>query len=208
MKQVTFGSGLNGIISGEAKRGLVLISHGAGGTMRTPLIEQTANSLSSKGFLTLRWNFGYMDKGGAPSFGGKNELPEMDAAVQYLNEQARNADVPIILIGKSFGGRVATHYAVNHPELSGFVFYGLPLQGASKTSKPRDWSHLSKLCGRALFITGEKDKLCPLEQLAEAQKFMRIPFESTIVPGDHSFKPKGETLALETCIGWMDKSFS
>jgi hypothetical protein len=37
---------------------------------------------------------------------------------------------------------------------------------------------------------------------------MRIPFETTIVPGDHSFKPKGETAALDTCIGWMEKSFS
>jgi predicted alpha/beta-hydrolase family hydrolase len=207
MKEVTFAHGLNGIVSGEAKRGLVLISHSAGGNMRTPLIAHTAERLSERGFLTLRWNFRYIDKGGAPSFGGKNELPEMAAALECLKQHAGTKNVPIILIGKSFGARVATHFAPGQTGLAGFVFYGLPLQGMSKTSKPRDWSHLSQLTGRVLFITGEKDRLCPLEQLAEAQKFMRTPFESTIVPGDHSFKPKGEASALESCIDWMDKSF-
>ncbi len=156
--------------------------------MQTPLLAQTAERLSQLGFLSLRWNFGYIDKGGAPSFAGKNELPEMEAALEYLRQQAQHANIPAILIGKSFGARVSTYLAATHSDLAGFVFYGLPLQGMSKTSKPRDWSHLSKLTGRALFITGEKDRLCPLEQLAEVQKFMRIPFESTIVQGDHSLQ--------------------
>jgi predicted alpha/beta-hydrolase family hydrolase len=106
---VTFGNNLNGILTGQADRGAVLISHGAGGNMVTPLLVQTAAALNENGFLTLRWNFGYVEAGRAPSAGGKKELPEMAAAVDFLTERAGKA--PLILLGKSFGGRLSTHIA-------------------------------------------------------------------------------------------------
>jgi surfactin synthase thioesterase subunit len=84
----------------------------------------------------------------------------------------------------------------------------LPLQGISKTSKPRDWSHLTKIKAPMLFITGDKDKLCPLDTLKEVQERITVPFESKIVKGDHSFKPKSEDEAIKLCVEWIDKTFS
>jgi predicted alpha/beta-hydrolase family hydrolase len=205
MAKVHFGNDLDGILDGQPKRGAVLITPGAGGTMDTPLLVRTAERLNELGFLTLRWNFGYVKARRAPSAGGKREIPEMEAALDYLTTKAKG--VPLITVGKSFGARLSTYIAIQRSDIAGFVFYGLPLHGMAKNAKMRDWSHLSHLKGKVLFITGDKDKLCSLEHLQEVQKFLKIKFKSEVVPGDHSFKPRGEDMALDICIDWMDKSF-
>jgi uncharacterized protein len=205
MAKVQFGNDLDGILGGQPKRGAVLISPGAGGTMNTPLLVQTANHLNELGFLTLRWNFGYMKTGKPPSAGGKREIPEINSAIDFLATKANTS--PIILIGKSFGGRLATYVATERSDIAGYVFYGLPLHGMAKNAKPRDWSHLSQFKGKILFVTGDKDKLCSLDHLAEVQKFLKVKYTSEVVPGDHSFKPHGEEKALSICITWMDKTF-
>jgi uncharacterized protein len=202
---VKFGGSLEGVCEGQPRRGAVLISPGAGGSMETPLLVHTAKQLAQSGFLTLRWNFGYMTAGKMPSAGGKRELPEMAAAIDYLKGKAD--DVPIILIGKSFGGRLSSYVGAERDDISGFVFYGLPLQGIGKNPKPRDWSHLNKLTGKVLFVTGDKDRLCPLDQLARAQQFFKVPFASEVVSGDHSFKPRDENTALKICIDWVNEHF-
>ena len=193
------------MLTGAPQRGAVLVSHGAGGTLNTPLLVQTCEQLDKIGFLTLRWNFGYVAAKRSPSAGGKRERVEMEQAISYLRE--RSDRTPIILLGKSFGARVSTFVGSESSDLQGYVFYGLPLVGASKTAKPRDWSHLAKLTGKAIFITGDRDRLCPLDELKEAQRFLQIPFESIVVPGDHSYKPKGEKEALLVCVEWIDKNF-
>lgn len=205
IKSVTFGEGLSGYLSGSPKRGTVLISHGAGGTAMTPLLVQTSEQLNDASFLTLRWDFGYVAAGRTPSAGGKRELPEMAAALAFLVKHSQGT--PIILIGKSFGGRLSTHIAAERGDVSGLVIYGLPVQGAGKNPKPRDWSHLSRIKAKTLFITGDKDKLCPLDQLAEAQKHMTAEFQSQVVAGDHSYNPRGEADALRLCLEWMCRFF-
>jgi predicted alpha/beta-hydrolase family hydrolase len=202
---VKISDNLDGKLSGKLLRGAVLISTGAGGTMDTPLLLKTAERLNDQGFLTLRWNFGFIQSGRAASAGGKREIPEMELAINFLKQQS--ADTPIILIGKSFGARLSTYIGAERDDISGYVFYGLPLVGAGKNAKVRDWSHLGKLKGKVLFITGEKDKLCPLPNLLTAQKFLTTDFDSTVVNGDHSFKPRGEDRAVERCVEWVKDSF-
>lgn len=204
-RNVRFGNGLNGIISGATgssgsskSRGAIIITHGAGRGMDAPLLAHTAERLADLGFIVLRFNFGYLGRKGAPSLAGKNERPELESAINYMKEHG-NA----ILIGKSFGARVNSYVAAQRDDIRGLVFYGLPLQGASKTAKPRDWSHLAKIKCPMLFITGNKDTLCPLDDLVSVQKQITVDFKSEVVPGDHSFKPKSESAALEICINWL-----
>jgi predicted alpha/beta-hydrolase family hydrolase len=122
------------------------------------------------------------------------------AAIEFM----QNYFPEPILAGKSFGARVNSYVAATRADIRGLVYYGLPLHGMSKTSKPRDWSHLTRIKAPMLFITGDKDKLCTLEHLAEVQKPIKVPFESKIVKGDHSFKPKSEDEAVSLCLKWID----
>lgn len=201
-EEVSLANGLRGIFHGGKDRSSVIISHGAGQGMQSPILKKTAEQLADLGFNVLRFNFAYIDKKSAPSLGGKKELPDMLAAIEYMSRFG-----PPILIGKSFGARVCANAAIEIKNARALVFYGLPLQGASPTAKPRDWSHLSKITCPILFITGDKDKLCPLDKLEEVQKTLKANYQSEVVPGDHSFKPKSEDLAIRLCVDWIEKEF-
>lgn len=202
VEQVQFGDGLVGIISGEGGRAPVIISHGAGRGMDAHLLAGTATGLAQLGFLVLRYNFGYLGKRPAPSPGGKKEIPELVAAIEFMKSHGDP-----ILIGKSFGARVGSYVAAQRDDIRALVFYGLPIVGLSPKAKPRDWSHLAEIKAPMLFITGDRDKLCPIETLSEIQKSIVSPYKSIVVKGDHSFKPRSEDKALELCVQWLDDEF-
>jgi predicted alpha/beta-hydrolase family hydrolase len=198
-ERVTFGSGLEGILDGTGTRGPVIVTHGSGRGMDSPILEKTAVRLAEMGFRVLRFNFAYLGKRPAPSAGGKNELPELLSAIDLMKEHGEP-----VLIGKSFGARVCANAAADGSKVRGLVFYGMPLQGMSKTSKPRDWSHLARIKAPKLFITGHRDTLCPLDQLNEVLSTLKGPTRSEIVAGDHSFKPKSEDAAIDLCCAWIN----
>lgn len=199
---VEFGSGLHGVLHEGGQRGAVVLSHGAGRGLDTPLLATTAVHLASAGFNVLRWNFGYLGVRGGPSAGSKREIADMLQAIEFMNGRG-----PLILAGKSFGARVSTYVAAGRDDVKAMFFYGLPLHGLGKNAKPRDWSHLGDIRGRMLFITGNRDQLCPLDHLAEVQKYIQVPFKSEVVPGDHSFKPHGEDRAIELAVSWLEECF-
>ena len=198
-QEVIFGSQLSGIINGDGDRGPVVIAHGAGAGMTAALLKKTAVKLAELGFIVLRFNFGYVSRKSAPSLGGKKEEPDLSAAIDYMKEHGNP-----ILVGRSFGARVCANVSLERDDVKAMVFYGMPLQGASKTAKPRDWSHLPKIKVPMLFITGDKDQLCPLDQLEEIVEGLTAAVTSIVVPGDHGFKPKSEDLAVEKCCSWID----
>ncbi|MBY0548805.1 MAG: hypothetical protein K2W95_16155 [Candidatus Obscuribacterales bacterium] len=198
---MVFGEGLNGIVTGgDSKRAPVILTHGAGQGMQSPLLAKTASRLGELGFVSLRFNFAYIDKKSAPSAGGKREQPDLVSAIEYMKQFGNP-----ILVGKSFGARVCADVALRRHDIEGLVFYGMPLQGASPTAKPRDWSHLACIKPPVLFITGDKDKLCPLDRLAVVLATMSGDVTSEIVAGDHSFKPKSEDAAMLLCTNWIDQ---
>lgn len=75
-----------------------------------------------------------------PGFGASPPPPEpwgtaayADRIAELLVEQATG---PVLVVGHSFGGRVAAHLAADHPELvSGVVFIGTPFWRSSARSK-------------------------------------------------------------------------
>lgn len=201
---VEFGNDLQGILQQGGQRGAVLISHGAGRGLDTPLLEKTANRLAADRFTTLRWNFGYLAQRRAPSSGSKREIAEMQQAIDFLKIRSQ---APLILMGKSFGARVSSYIAPDRDDVRALVFYGLPLHGMSKNAKPRDWSHLAHIHAPTLFITGDRDQLCRMEHLLQVQQLMGGPYFSEVVPGDHSFKPRSEDVAIDIAVRWLNECF-
>jgi predicted alpha/beta-hydrolase family hydrolase len=204
MPDVSFGPDLHGVLDGDGSRGAVLLSHGAGRGLDTPLLEKTAARLAGAGFTVLRWNFGYLGERRAPSAGSKREKAEMEQAIEYLTSVSK---APLILAGKSFGARVSSYVAAGREDVRALVFYGLPLHGMGKNAKPRDWSHMAAIKAPMLFITGDRDQLCRPEHLKDVQGLVRVPYTSELVPGDHSFKPRSEDLAVDLAVKWLEERF-
>jgi uncharacterized protein len=96
-----------------------------------------------------------------------------------------NHSGPIVLAGKSMGGRVGCHLALVEP-VQALICFGYPLCGAGDRSKLRD-QVLLQLTTPILFVQGTRDSLCPLDLLEGARKHMRAPSTLHVVEdGDHS----------------------
>jgi predicted alpha/beta-hydrolase family hydrolase len=115
-------------------------------------------------------------------------LPRLVAAHREALASAReNHDGPIVLAGKSMGGRIGCHVALEE-SVSGLVCFGYPLKGAGKTAAVRD-AVLVALRTPVLFLQGTRDPLCPLELLESVRARMTARNELMIVEGgDHSLE--------------------
>jgi predicted alpha/beta-hydrolase family hydrolase len=113
-------------------------------------------------------------------------LPKLVEAHREALELARgNHGGPIVLIGKSMGGRVGCHLALEE-EVAAVICLGYPLCGGGNPAKLRA-EVLRKLSTPILFVQGTRDRLCPLDLLEDARGGMRAANELFIVQGgDHS----------------------
>lgn len=117
-----------------------------------------------------------------------------------LAELRATAAGPVFLIGKSMGGRIGCHLALDEP-VAGLICLGYPLKSGS-TGALRDQVLLA-LQTPVLFVQGTRDPLCPLDLLDEVRARMAAPSRLLIVEGgDHSLavsaavrKMRGETQA-------------
>lgn len=97
---------------------------------------------------------------------------------------ARHAG-PVFLVGKSMGGRVGCHLALE-ARVAGLVCLGYPLCGAGDRAKLRD-QVLIALTTPVLFVQGTRDPLCPLDLLEDVRGKMSAPSSLHVVDGgDHS----------------------
>jgi pimeloyl-ACP methyl ester carboxylesterase len=74
-----------------------------------------------------------------PGFGTAPEPPEVWGSPRYAEEVARAIEPfgPVILVGHSFGGRVAVHLAASRPDLvKGIVLTGVPLVRLAAAPRP------------------------------------------------------------------------
>ncbi len=106
------------------------------------------------------------------------------AALRATREKLANRD-PVFLIGKSMGGRIGCHVALEE-EVTGVICLGYPLCAMGDRSKLRDQVLLS-LGRRVLFVQGTRDPLCPLDLLEKVRGEMTAPnFLHLVEGGEHS----------------------
>jgi len=102
---------------------------------------------------------------------------------------------PVVLIGKSMGGRVGCHVALEE-KVDALVCLGYPLCAAGDRTKLRD-KVLRELQTPILFVQGTRDALCPLDLLASVRAEMETDTELHVVEGgDHSLSVSKTQLRL------------
>lgn len=129
-----------------------------------------------------------------------DRLPELIAAHRAALAHARAIhDGPVVLAGKSMGGRIGCHLSLVE-NVQALICFGYPLCGGGHPAKLRD-QVLRELKAPILFVQGTRDPLCPLELLAPIRAAMPAVNELHVVDGgDHSLgllqrdlKARGET---------------
>lgn len=91
----------------------------------------------------------------------------------------------LVLAGKSMGGRVGCHVALE-ASVAGLICFGYPLRG--QNGKLRDQVLLA-LATPVMFVQGARDPMCPLEELDRVRQQMSARSEVFVVEGgDHSLE--------------------
>ncbi len=94
----------------------------------------------------------------------------------------------VILAGKSMGGRIGCHLALDEDVL-GVLCLGYPLKGMGKGSALRD-QVLLDLRAPACFVQGTRDSLCPLDLMKATLEKRPYPSMLHVVEtGNHSLEP-------------------
>jgi len=127
-----------------------------------------------------------------------DRLPQLIAAHRAAFAKVRaKTSGPIILIGKSMGGRIGCHVALGE-NVNGVVCLSYPLCGGGDRSKLRD-QVLRDLRTPILFVQGTRDPLCPLDLLETVRSKMTAPnFIHVVEGGDHSLLVRKKDLPGET----------
>ena len=165
-------------------RPFFLFAHGAGAPSSSGWMVAWRDRLATLGDVVC-FDYPYMRAGRKTP----DRLPALIAAHREALAGARaRAAGPLYLIGKSMGGRVGCHVALEETEtVAGVICLGYPLQSGS-TGAMRD-EVLIALRTPILFVQGSRDSLCPLDKLAAARARMTAPSTLLVVEGgNHSLE--------------------
>lgn len=190
-----------GYRSGEGKG--IIVAHGAGNDMNSPLIVFFCEGLAEAGHLSLRFNFPYREKGRKAPDQQNVLVRTWQKVFDFLHDHPQYGPGKILAAGKSMGGRVASQVvAEGLLPAEGLVFLGYPLHPRGNKEKLR-FAHLFRIGVPLLFFAGTRDSLCDLSLLRKALKELSIPWALEVIEGgDHSFHvPQSSSLTEEEIYG-------
>ncbi|HEX5863770.1 MAG TPA: alpha/beta family hydrolase [Casimicrobiaceae bacterium] len=164
----------------------LVLAHGAGAGMRHPFLSALASELADRDVATFRYQFPYMER--------RTRRPDPPAIAEAtvraaVREAARLAPgTPLIVGGKSFGGRMTSVAQAREPlpGVRGIAFLGFPLHPAGKPSIERG-KHLSDVRVPMLFLQGANDKLADLKLLRPLCARLPAATLHVVDHADHSF---------------------
>ncbi len=168
----------------------LLLAHGAGAPMDSPFMAAIASGLAERGWRVVRFEFPYMARARLTGRrAGPDRLPKLLEAFRQQVALEGNAR-PLILGGKSMGGRVAS-LLLDELAAAGAVRGGLclgyPFHPPGRPEQLRT-EHLQTLRTKALILQGERDPFGRREEVEGYALSPRVHIQ-WLPHGDHSFTP-------------------
>ncbi|EJI1425660.1 alpha/beta fold hydrolase [Vibrio parahaemolyticus] len=165
---------------------LFVFAHGAGAGMEHDFMTTVAKGLVEQGIRVVRFNFPYMVK---RSEDGKKRPPDRAPKLleAYSEVIAHFASSPVVIGGKSMGGRMASLLA-EHELVAGIACLGFPFHPPGKPEKFKG-DHLASIDKPTLILQGERDTFGKREEFDEFVFSQQVKV-SFLPDGDHSFKPR------------------
>ncbi len=191
----------------------ILLAHGAGAPMDAPAMNQITAALVENGLRVTRFEFSYMaarrtDAGRKPPPRAEKLVGEYHTAIAELA-----ATGPLVIGGKSMGGRVASMIADDcfaSGQIAGLLCIGYPFHPPKKPENLRT-KHLKELKTPTLICQGTRDPFGTKEEVPQDEISDRIRVE-WFENGDHDLRPRkkitGMTMADQmTHMGMVVRSW-
>jgi predicted alpha/beta-hydrolase family hydrolase len=168
--------------SAASGAGLVL-THGAGGNCRAPLLVALADAFAASGVTVLRCDLPFRQRrpSGPPSPStAAADRAGLAAAVQALR---RHVSGPIVLGGQSYGGRQASMLAAEAPDAAAkLLLLSYPLHPPGKPDRLRT-QHFPDLRVPAVFVHGTVDPFGTEAELRAALPLIPAPTRLITIDG-------------------------
>jgi predicted alpha/beta-hydrolase family hydrolase len=153
-------------------------AHGAGGHKDDKAMLRLAAALEPL-LEVIRFNFPYREA-------GSRRIDPMPVLKQAFLKRIPKAK-PVIIGGRSMGGRVASMLAAEGFECDGLLLAAYPLHPAGQPEKLRD-AHLPQIRCPVLCLNGTRDALCRQDLMKDVLQRVSAPWTMHWIEGaDHSF---------------------
>ena len=166
---------------GKAK-GVVVLTHGAGGSRESPLLVKICDEWARRGWLAVRYNLPYRRRRpkGPPSGSAATDIAGIVEAVSIVRELA---DGPLIAGGHSYGGRLTSMAVADEGlTLDVLTLFSYPLHPPGKPERART-EHLPRITAPTVFIHGTADPFGSLNELRPAAALIPAPTAIVEVTG-------------------------
>jgi len=177
----------------------ILLAHGAGAPMDSASMTAIALALASASFRVVRFEFDYMASRRAsgtrkPPPRAETLVSEYAAAIEALGTKG-----PLIIGGKSMGGRVASMIAdafFASGGINGLLCLGYPFHPPEKPQQLRT-AHLADLKTPALIVQGTRDPFGTRDEVPGYTLSSSITVH-WLEDGDHDLKPRKSVSGFTT----------
>jgi uncharacterized protein len=162
-----------------APTGVVLLTHGAGGSRDAPLLIRICDEWARRGWLAVRFNLPYRrrrPKGPPPRAAAADD----QAGVVEATELARTlTDGPVLAGGHSYGGRMTSMAVADAgARVDVLTLFSYPLHPPGKPDRART-EHLPRITAPTVFTHGSSDPFGSIDELRPAVAL--IPGRTEIV---------------------------
>ena len=182
------------IYNGPVNGPLFVFAHGAGAPASADFMETIAKGLALQGIRVARFNFPYMQQ--RVDNGTRRPPERAPKLIAQYQQLIASIDQPMVIGGKSMGGRMASLVASDpttdelsvNSKIKGIACLGFPFHPANKPESLRT-EHFP-LIKQAVFIAqGVRDKLGTKEDVASYGLPDNIDW-LWLEDGDHDLKPR------------------
>lgn len=170
-----------------APKGVVLLTHGAGGSRDSPLLIRICEEWAARGWLAIRYNLPYRRRRptGPPSGSAAVDLSGIVEAVSFVRTlpDVTGTDGPVIAGGHSYGGRLTSMAAADgHISVNVLTLFSYPLHPPGKPERART-GHLGAISVPTVFTHGSSDPFGSIAELNAAAAMMTAPTEIVEIAG-------------------------
>lgn len=179
------------IFDGPSNGPLFVFAHGAGAPLTSDFMEKVATGLAKQGIRVARFNFNYMQQ--RIETGSRRPPERAPHLIKQFMDVIQTLNQPMVIGGKSMGGRMATLLAAQEPaellqNVKGIACLGYPFHPQGKPEKLRT-EHLPAIKQPVAIIQGSRDKLGDKEEV-EGYSLPDHFQWCWLEDGDHDFKPR------------------
>jgi len=162
--------------------GVVVLTHGAGGSRESPLLIALCDQWAARGWLAVRYNLPYRRRRpkGPPSGSSATDQAGIAEAIDVARSLGAG---PVIAGGHSYGGRLTSMVLAEQPaSADGLTLFSYPLHPPGKPERLRT-EHFTSIRVPTVFTHGSSDPFGSLDELGVAVALITAPTRIVEITG-------------------------